>query len=69
MTPAIPRELQALTVYGARIPKAFADRQKALEWAEANGATFPGCRVVQLTTRGPRTIWRHDPAAPQETQP
>lgn len=58
MTPTITPELQALTVYGARIPKAFADRQKALEWAEANGATFPGCRLVTITARGPRTIWR-----------
>ena len=59
----------ALTRYGATIPRHIGSRQEARDWAEAHGARFPGCRVVQLTARGPRTIWRHEPAAPQETQP
>jgi hypothetical protein len=51
----------ALTAYGAEIPKAFATRRDALTWAEHYGDQYPGCRVVQATARGPRTIWRWTP--------
>jgi hypothetical protein len=50
--------LQALTAYGVAIPKSFADRSHALKWAEENGHTYPGCRIVTRTAKGLRTIWR-----------
>jgi hypothetical protein len=49
----------ALTAYGVEIPKALATRRAALAWAEANADRFPGCRIVQRTARGLRTVWRH----------
>lgn len=57
--------IQALTAYGAVIPKAFANRKAALAWAEAEGDRWPGCRIVLRTRRGLRTIWR----APAEERP
>lgn len=54
---ALPSFL-ALTAYGAVIPRAFADRAHALQWAEEHGDEYPGCRIVRETPLGPRTIWR-----------
>lgn len=48
----------ALTAYGVPIPKHLADRKAAMAWAETHGPTFPGCRIVQKTSQGLRTIWR-----------
>ena len=48
----------ALTAYGVEIPRAFADRQAALAWAQDRGPVFPGCVIVQQTVRGPRVIHR-----------
>lgn len=56
--------IQALTAYDVPIlSKApFTRRDDALEWAMTEGRhTFPGLKVVQLTTNGKRTIWRDEP--------
>ena len=64
--PPEPPKFAALTCYGATIPHHIGSRQEARAWAAAYADTFPGCRVIQHTKRGRRTIWRHEPA-PQET--
>jgi hypothetical protein len=51
--------ISAQTRYGVTIPRAFADRKAALAWAELNAKDYPGCRIVQATATGPRTIWKH----------
>lgn len=48
----------ALTAYDVEIPKAFADKDHALEWAETEGDKFPRCRIVRLIGTATRTIWR-----------
>lgn len=53
----------ALTAYSVPIPKALPDRRAALEWARTTGPKFPGCRIAQVTARGLRTIWKHEPQA------
>lgn len=50
--------ITALTAYNVAIPRAFADRKAAFEWAATVGPYFPGSRIVQQTKRGLRTIWR-----------
>lgn len=48
----------ALTMYGAVIPKAFANKAAALAWAEAEGDKYPRCRIVRLIGTATRTIWK-----------
>jgi hypothetical protein len=50
----------AVTAYGVPIPRYLGDRKAALEWAETEGDRFPGSRIIQHTSQGPRTIWRHE---------
>jgi len=49
--------ITAQTRYGVTIPKSFPNRKAALAWAEQNA--WDGCRIVQATARGFRTIWKH----------
>jgi hypothetical protein len=49
----------ALTAYGVIIPKSFGARKTALEWAETDGPRFGCVRIVQVTSKGYRTVWRH----------
>jgi hypothetical protein len=50
----------ALTAYGVPVVQApMRDRKTALAWADQHGDRWPGARIIQLTARGPRTIWRH----------
>ncbi len=51
----------AVTAYGVPIVGGQKhDRKAALEWARINGDYFAGSRVIQMTKRGPRTIWKHE---------
>lgn len=58
-----PPEIQAVTFYGTPIPKALTDRKSAFQWAEENVSTYPGCRIVQKTKTGFRTIWKDEAKA------
>jgi hypothetical protein len=49
----------ALTAYNVEIPRAFGARKAALEWAETDGPRFGCVRIVLLTSKGYRTVWRH----------
>jgi hypothetical protein len=52
----------ALTAYDVPLVQApMRDRKTALAWAQEHGDRWPGSRIVQITTRGLRTIWRHNP--------
>lgn len=53
--------ITAQTRYGVTIPKSFPDRKAALAWAEQNA--WDGCRIVQATAQGLRTIWKHSERA------
>ncbi len=50
----------ALTIYGVPIVGGQKhSRQAALEWARQQGDYYPGSKIVQLTSKGKHTIWKH----------
>lgn len=51
--------ITALTAYGVAIPKSFADRKAAVEWADQNGERYGCSRIVSEHDNGrKRTIWK-----------